>query len=56
MLQSANQVPPTPVPITPAAPSTAMNPMPHIPINDNSLWAQSKPSVPPMVQQLPHGM
>lgn len=55
MLQSANQVPPTPVPITSVAPTTSMNPMPHIPINDNSLWAQPKPSIPPMVQQQPHG-
>lgn len=51
MLQSSNQVPPTPVPITSATQAPIVNPVPHIPINDNA-WAQPKPS---MVQQ-PHGM
>lgn len=49
MLQSSNQVPPTPVPITSATQVPIVNPGPHLPINDNA-WAQPKPS---MVQQ-PH--
>lgn len=55
MLQSSNQVP-TPVPNTLATTMTTANPMPHIPVNDNNVWpTQSKPLIPPMVQQ-PHGM
>lgn len=50
MLQSSNQVPPTPVPIASATQAPTVNPVPHIPINDNT-WAQPKPL---MVQQ-PHG-
>lgn len=54
MLQSSNQVPATPTPITSAPTTATVNPMPHIPNNDNNVWAQPKSSIPPMIQ--PHGM
>lgn len=54
MLQSSNQVPVTPAPITSAPTTATVNPMPHVPNNDNNVWAQPKSSIPPMIQ--PHGM
>lgn len=53
MLQSSNQVPPTPIPNNSATATTTINPMPHMSNNDN-MWAQPKPSVPQMAQ--PHGV
>lgn len=50
MLQSSNQVPPIPIPNSSTTAAPTVNPMPHMPINDNSAWTQSKPS---MIQ--PHG-
>jgi len=54
MLQSSNQVPATPIPITSATTTATVNPMPHMPNNDNNVWAQPKSSNPPIIQ--PHGM
>lgn len=54
MLQSSNQVPSTPIPNTSATTIATVNPMPHMPNNDNNVWAQPKPSIPPMIQ--PHSM
>jgi len=54
MLQSSNQVPPTPVPNTAVTTTATVNPIPHMPNNDNNVWAQPKSSIPPVVQ--PHSM
>jgi len=54
MLQSSNQVPPTPIPNNSATTTAAVNPMPHMTNNDNNVWVQPKPSIPPMIQ--PHGI
>jgi len=54
MLQSSNQVPATPIPNASATTAATVNPMPHMPNNDNNVWAQPKSSIPPLVQ--PHGM
>ncbi|CAH1709852.1 unnamed protein product [Aphis gossypii] len=53
MLQSSNQVPPTPIPNNSATATTTINPMPHMSNNDNNMWAQPKPSIPPQMAQ-PH--
>lgn len=55
MLQSSNQVPPTPIPNNSATATTTINPMPHMSNNDNNMWAQPKPSIPPQMAQ-PHGV
>lgn len=52
MLQSSNQVPATPIPNTSATTIAAVNPMPHMPPNNDNVWAQPKSSIPPMIQ--PH--
>lgn len=51
MLQSSNQVPPIPMPNSSTTATTTINQMPHMSINDNNAWTQSKPQ---MIQ--PHGM
>ncbi|XP_026812492.1 cleavage stimulation factor subunit 2 tau variant [Rhopalosiphum maidis] len=52
MLQSSNQVPPTPIPNNSATTTATVNPIPHMTNNDNNVWAQPKASIPPMIQ--PH--
>lgn len=54
MLQSSNQVPATPISNTPVTTTVTVNPMPHVPNNDNNTWTQPNTAVPPMVG--PHGM
>lgn len=53
MLQSSNQVPSTPVPTASVSATISGNSIPQMPINENNVWAQPKPSIPPMIQ--PHG-
>lgn len=56
MLQSTNQVPPSPVPnnssVVPS--TTTANPMSQTPANDNNIWTQPMPSNPPTTQA--HGI
>lgn len=56
MLQSTNQVPPSPLPnnLSTVPSTTTSNPMSLTPANDNNIWTQPMPSNPATTQA--HGI